>query len=55
MADFALTTMAVMNSEQCGLIAFVLILTESNKPCCSEKFVNFFLFLLFLFACTLFH
>lgn len=28
--DFALTTMAVMISEQGGLIAFVLILTESN-------------------------
>lgn len=47
-ADFALTTMAVMISEECGLIAFVLILTESNKPCYSEKTVNFFLLLLFL-------
>lgn len=39
--DFPLTTIATMTSEQCGLIAFVLILTESNKRCYSEKIVNF--------------
>lgn len=41
-ANFALTTMALMASEQCGLIAFLPILTESNKLCYSEKIFNFF-------------
>lgn len=53
-ADFALTTMALMASEQCGLIAFLPILTESNKLCYSEKIFNFFFCCCFLFACTSF-